>query len=82
MKFARFFGSNKDLTILERISSISNVSVDEMSSIHSERISIPAQTFIKEIKKIKSRIKDPFTVAVAESLIRWNCSMEPTMYVI
>lgn len=66
--------------IFERISSISNVSVDEMSSIHSERISIPAQTFIKEIKKIKSRIKDPFTVAVAESLIRWNCSMEPTMY--
>jgi len=66
--------------IFERIVGMSDVTVDDMSSIHSERISIPAQTYTKEIDKIKSRISDPFILKIAESLVQWNCSMDPDLY--
>lgn len=71
--------------IYERISGISKVTVSDMSSIHSERTSIPAQTYIKAIDKIKSKIQDPLTLNIVESLVKWNCSMdsglsEPTVY--
>lgn len=69
--------------ITELVKSLSNATVSEMSEIHADNLSIPAQTYKKLLAKIEG--KGEKCLWAQNLLINWDCKMEassiaPTVY--
>ncbi len=69
--------------IIERVKTLNNVTVDDMASIHADRVSIPAQTYAKLLSHIEPL--DELSAQAKEKLAAWDGSMErdavaPTIY--
>ncbi len=69
--------------ILDRLEVMQNATINDMSSIHAERVSIPALIYRDLLIRLKP--KDNFVRKALEKLIKWNGSMDadevaPTIY--
>jgi penicillin amidase len=50
--------------------------VEDMASVHADRLSIPARVFVQVLKQGQST--DPQVAAARELLLQWDCSMDRT----
>ena len=69
--------------ITERLKDMTNATVEDMASVHSEKVSIPAQTYAKLIAQVEPL--DALSATAKEKLAGWDGSMErdsvaPTIY--
>jgi penicillin amidase len=69
--------------IVERVKSMTRATVEDMASVHAERVSIPAQTFVKLLADVQPL--DELSARAKAKLAGWNGSMErdsvaPTIY--
>lgn len=78
-----FFPEYRARRIDERLQVLQGATVEDMMTIHAERISIPAQVYLKLLKQIQPL--DAFSAAAQQQLRTWNGAMEhdavaPTIY--
>ncbi len=67
--------ANRAQRIRERLRDITNASIDDMKSVHAEKISLPSRVFVAMLDRLTS-LDDRATQA-AERLRSWDGSMEP-----
>ncbi|MBW1961277.1 MAG: penicillin acylase family protein [Deltaproteobacteria bacterium] len=61
--------------IFERLDKIKKATMQDMKSVHGDRVSIPAQKMLWLFSRINP--PDPFADEALESLCQWNGAMEP-----
>lgn len=71
--------------IYQRLKDLPAASVEDMGSVHMERISIPAAILIQRLSEIEIETKDGLTKTAKEILMQWDGSMDrdavaPTIY--
>ena len=69
--------------VTEGVLSLDLPGVEDMPKVHSQRVSMPAETYLKLLQRVEP--KDELSVRVKEKLSNWSGSMdatkaEPTMY--
>jgi penicillin amidase len=69
--------------ILTRLAPLQNATVADMAAVHAERVSLPAQTYVKLLTQVQ--LLDPWAARAQEILLGWNGAMErdavaPTIY--
>ena len=69
--------------ISERLSGLDRATVEDMASVHSERVSVPAQVFVRLLSDVEPL--DELSARAKERLVAWRGSMDrdevaPTIY--
>ncbi len=64
------------MRVAERIKTLPNPSATEMGRIHSERVSLPAQTYVAALSKLLQP-SDSHTASALRRLRAWSGSMDP-----
>ena len=60
--------------ILDRVKELKDATIQDMMSIHSEMVSIPAQTYVPLL--LEAKIEDSFSIRARKRLMNWSGSMD------
>lgn len=71
--FAADFRARRITTRLQELPTGAS-KVEDMASVHADRVSIPAQVFIERVKELKP--SDPQLMKARDLLLQWDCKMD------
>lgn len=66
---------NRAARVRERLGAISNATVDDMKSVHADRVSLPGRSFVAMLDQLGQL--EPREFEAAKLLREWNGSMDP-----